>query len=117
MESAVTMTTDYLRTRKQFGVPLAAFQALTHRAADMYVSLELARSTAMYLAMSVAEGDTDPALTYPSVVSTIRCYAITSGDLEGSTYVEYTGNFSSDADAGKPWTLQTTQSRITIILT
>ncbi len=62
MESAVTMTTDYLRTRKQFGVPLAAFQALTHRAADMYVSLELARSTAMYLAMSVAEGDTGPSL-------------------------------------------------------
>ena len=61
MEAALTMTTDYLRTRKQFGVPLAAFQALTHRAADMYVSLELARSTAMYLAMSVAEGDTDPA--------------------------------------------------------
>ncbi|MDO5504200.1 MAG: acyl-CoA dehydrogenase family protein [Actinomycetia bacterium] len=62
MEAALTMTTDYLKTRKQFGVPLAAFQALTHRAADMYVSVELARSTAMYLAMSVAEGDTDPAL-------------------------------------------------------
>jgi len=41
-----------------------------------------------------------PALTYTSVLSTIRCYAITSGDLEGSTFVEYTGNFSSDADAG-----------------
>ncbi|KAM0691447.1 hypothetical protein Q7P36_010218 [Cladosporium allicinum] len=41
-----------------------------------------------------------PALTYTSVLSTIRCYSITSGDLEGSTFVEYTGNFSSDADAG-----------------
>merc|ERR1712070_869992 len=41
-----------------------------------------------------------PALTYTSVLSTIRCYPITSGDLEGSTFVEYTGNFSSDADAG-----------------
>ena len=41
-----------------------------------------------------------PALTYTSVVSTIRCYAVTSGELEGSTFVEYTGNFSSDADAG-----------------
>lgn len=62
MEAAVDLTVGYLKTRKQFGVPLAAFQALTHRAADLYVSLELARSTAMYLAMSVAEGDTDPAL-------------------------------------------------------
>lgn len=62
MEAAMRMTTDYLKTRKQFGVPLSTFQALTHRAADMYVSLELARSTSMYLAMSVAEGDTDPAM-------------------------------------------------------
>ncbi|KAL7622495.1 hypothetical protein AAE478_008002 [Parahypoxylon ruwenzoriense] len=41
-----------------------------------------------------------PELTYSSVLSTIRCYPITSGELEGSTYVEWTGNFSSDADAG-----------------
>lgn len=42
-----------------------------------------------------------PELTYTSVLSTIRCYAVTSGDMEGSTFIEWTGNFSSDADAGK----------------
>ncbi|KAI1327441.1 hypothetical protein F5Y16DRAFT_197099 [Xylariaceae sp. FL0255] len=41
-----------------------------------------------------------PELTYTSVLATIRCFSITSGDLEGSTFVEWTGNFSSDADAG-----------------
>ncbi|KAI0532118.1 hypothetical protein GGR58DRAFT_491527 [Xylaria digitata] len=41
-----------------------------------------------------------PNLTYTSVYSTIRCYAVTSGELEGSTYIEWSGNFSSDADAG-----------------
>ncbi|KAI1763924.1 hypothetical protein GGR53DRAFT_496050 [Hypoxylon sp. FL1150] len=41
-----------------------------------------------------------PELSYSSVLSTIRCFAITSGELEGSTFVEWTGNFSSDADAG-----------------
>ncbi|OQO05908.1 hypothetical protein B0A48_10004 [Cryoendolithus antarcticus] len=41
-----------------------------------------------------------PALTFSSVLSTIRCWAVTSGEAEGSTYVEWTGNFSSDADAG-----------------
>ncbi|KAF2769125.1 Bet v1-like protein, partial [Teratosphaeria nubilosa] len=40
-----------------------------------------------------------PELTYSSVVSTIRCYAVTSGELEGCTFVEWTGNFSSDAGA------------------
>ncbi|RYP75868.1 hypothetical protein DL771_002132 [Monosporascus sp. 5C6A] len=41
-----------------------------------------------------------PELTYSSVLSTIRLYSVTSGDLEGSTFIEWTGNFSSDADAG-----------------
>jgi alkylation response protein AidB-like acyl-CoA dehydrogenase len=48
MDAALRMTTEYLRTRKQFGVTLNKFQALTFRAADMYVSLELARSTALW---------------------------------------------------------------------
>ena len=48
MSSAITATSDYLKTRKQFGVTLSTFQALTFRAADMYVSLELARSTALW---------------------------------------------------------------------
>ncbi|TKA38142.1 hypothetical protein B0A54_11156 [Friedmanniomyces endolithicus] len=41
-----------------------------------------------------------PGLTYSSVLSTIRCFAVTSGEAEGSTFVEWSGNFSSDADAG-----------------
>ncbi|ORY76283.1 hypothetical protein BCR35DRAFT_305948 [Leucosporidium creatinivorum] len=42
----------------------------------------------------------EPALTYSSVVSKIELSPITSGPLEGSTYVSWSGNFSSDADAG-----------------
>jgi alkylation response protein AidB-like acyl-CoA dehydrogenase len=48
MDTALRMTAEYLTTRKQFGVTLNKFQALTFRAADMYVSLELARSTALW---------------------------------------------------------------------
>jgi alkylation response protein AidB-like acyl-CoA dehydrogenase len=58
METALTTTAEYLKTRKQFGVPLNKFQALTFRAADMYVSLELARSTVMWATLVVdADGD------------------------------------------------------------
>jgi len=45
MDTALKLTVDYLKTRKQFGVTLSTFQALTFRAADLYVSLELVRST------------------------------------------------------------------------
>lgn len=62
MEEALRLTTEYLKTRKQFGVTLNKFQALTQRAADMYVSLELARSMSLYAAMSIADGNYDPVI-------------------------------------------------------
>jgi alkylation response protein AidB-like acyl-CoA dehydrogenase len=46
-------TRDYLKTRVQFGVPLASFQVLQHRMADMFVMVEQARSMA-YLAAAKA---------------------------------------------------------------
>ncbi|MCV7412130.1 acyl-CoA dehydrogenase [Mycobacterium florentinum] len=60
MEEALRLTTDYLKTRKQFGVTLNNFQTLTQRAADIYVSLEMARSMSLYAAMSIADGNLDP---------------------------------------------------------
>ncbi|MBT1192135.1 acyl-CoA dehydrogenase family protein [Rhodococcoides kroppenstedtii] len=60
MEESLRLTTEYLKQRKQFGVPLSKFQALTFRAADMYVQLELARSMALYATMSLADGTADP---------------------------------------------------------
>ncbi len=44
MEQAIFLTCDYLKTRTQFGQPLAAFQSLQHRMADMLVELEMSRS-------------------------------------------------------------------------
>ncbi|MDO5627474.1 MAG: acyl-CoA dehydrogenase family protein [Mobilicoccus sp.] len=51
MDAALRMTTEYLKTREQFGRPLAAFQTLTQRAADMYAQVELARSAALFAAL------------------------------------------------------------------
>ena len=56
MQAQVTATNDYLKNRKQFGVTLNTFQALTFRAADMYVSLELAHSLVDWATMVVASG-------------------------------------------------------------
>ena len=46
MKYACEATLEYLKTRKQFGVHIGAFQALQHRMVDMYVALEQARSMA-----------------------------------------------------------------------
>ena len=64
MSAALEATRDYLTSRKQFGVPLKTFQALTFRAADMYVDLELTRSTVLWATMVLdaasADGDWAP---------------------------------------------------------
>ncbi|WP_454195505.1 acyl-CoA dehydrogenase family protein [Nocardia sp. Marseille-Q1738] len=62
MEETLRLTTEYLKQRKQFGVTLSKFQTLTQRAANMYVSLELARSMSLYATASVADGADDPVI-------------------------------------------------------
>jgi pimeloyl-CoA dehydrogenase small subunit len=57
MAATHEMTVDYLKTRKQFGVPIGSFQVLQHRAAEMLIALEQARSMALFAAMMVEEPD------------------------------------------------------------
>jgi alkylation response protein AidB-like acyl-CoA dehydrogenase len=49
-------TVAYLKTREQFGVPIGSFQALKHRAADMFSEVELSRSIVLEALRAVDEG-------------------------------------------------------------
>jgi alkylation response protein AidB-like acyl-CoA dehydrogenase len=55
MQSACDATLDYLKTRKQFGVPIASFQVLQHRMVEMVIVTEQARSMAILAASKVDE--------------------------------------------------------------
>ncbi|MFN3860499.1 MAG: acyl-CoA dehydrogenase family protein [Roseateles sp.] len=55
MERYLDMTVDYLNTRKQFGVPIASFQALRHHTADVKMQLELARSMSYYATLRLGD--------------------------------------------------------------
>lgn len=50
MQRLLDLCVDYLRTRKQFGRPIGTFQALQHRLAEMFMSVEQARSAAFMAA-------------------------------------------------------------------
>jgi pimeloyl-CoA dehydrogenase len=56
VEALLALTAEHLRTRKQFGAPLAKFQALQHRVADMAITLEQLKSMACAAAMAVGAG-------------------------------------------------------------
>lgn len=53
MDKTLALTVEYMNTRKQFGVPIASFQALRHRVADMKMQLELARSMSYYASLKL----------------------------------------------------------------
>jgi alkylation response protein AidB-like acyl-CoA dehydrogenase len=55
MEKYLALTTEYLNTRKQFGVAIASFQALRHRTADVKMQLELARSMSYYATLRLGD--------------------------------------------------------------
>ena len=55
MTSMQEITLDYLKTRQQFGRPIGSFQALQHRAVDMFTAVEQARSMALFAAVMAAE--------------------------------------------------------------
>ena len=57
MDRMLWFTVEYMKTRVQFGQPISVFQVLQHRAADMYVSLEQARSAALIARLALAEDD------------------------------------------------------------
>jgi pimeloyl-CoA dehydrogenase small subunit len=57
MEVLNTTTLEYLKTRKQFGVPIGSFQVLQHRMADMMLEHEQAKSMAILAALSADGAD------------------------------------------------------------
>src|SRR5215510_7503136 len=52
MDVALETTVEYIKTRKQFGVAIGTFQSLQHRASDMFVAVEQARSMSMFATMA-----------------------------------------------------------------
>ncbi|HTZ62532.1 MAG TPA: acyl-CoA dehydrogenase family protein [Solirubrobacteraceae bacterium] len=55
-DRALQMTVEYVKDRKQFGVPVGSFQAVSHRCAQMLMDTERARSTAAYAAWAADSG-------------------------------------------------------------
>jgi pimeloyl-CoA dehydrogenase small subunit len=88
MAAAHETTIDYLRTRKQFGVAIGSFQVLQHRAVDILVSLEQARSMALYATMMV--NDPDPA-ERSKAVSAATIQIRRSGKFVGQQVVQLHG--------------------------
>ena len=110
MESALRMTTEYLTTRKQFGMTLNRFQALTFRAADMYTSQELTRSIVTWATMVLA----DQSSSHAQVVEAARRAKLqvsTAGRHIGQEAIQLHGGIGMTAE----YSVGHLTSRLTVI--
>ncbi|MGW7639299.1 acyl-CoA dehydrogenase family protein [Streptomyces decoyicus] len=97
-DTALARTVAYVQEREQFGRPIGSFQAVQHRLADLYVTLQAARSAAYYAAWSAgrgrseAEGAAGPygaaepgvgALALAQALETLRAVAAEAVQLHG----------------------------------
>jgi pimeloyl-CoA dehydrogenase small subunit len=89
-------TVDYMKTRKQFGVTIGSFQALQHRAADMLIALEQARSMAMLATMMAAADDVRERR---AAISAAKVQIGRSGRLVGQAAIQIHGGIGMTMEA------------------
>src|ERR1700753_637255 len=96
MDESLKSTVEYLKTRKQFGVPIGSFQVLQHRAADMFVALEQARSMSMYATMA---SEFDDARERATAVAAAKVQIGKSGKLGGPQAIQLHGGIGMTMEA------------------
>lgn len=76
--TVLDMTVEYLKTRQQFGVAIGTFQALQHRAVDMFIEAQLLESMAL---LAGIEADGDDAAQRADAVSAAKAHLSVSGQF------------------------------------
>jgi pimeloyl-CoA dehydrogenase small subunit len=96
MDESLKTTVEYIKTRKQFGVPIGSFQVLQHRAADMFVALEQARSMAMFATMAA---DFDKADDRANAVAAAKVQIGRSAKFVGQQAIQLHGGIGMTMEA------------------
>ncbi len=99
MRRLLFATQEYLKVRKQFGVPIGSFQALQHRVVDMFIEYEQSRS--MVMKASVSMQDPDPP-EREKVISACKIYLDKAATLVAQQAVQLHGGIgvTEELDVG-----------------
>ena len=90
-ERALELTAEYARTRKQFGRPIGAFQAVAQRLADAYIDVEAIRLTMWQAAWRLKAG-----LSCEEAIATAKFWAADGGHRVAHTAVHIHGGVGID---------------------
>jgi alkylation response protein AidB-like acyl-CoA dehydrogenase len=95
-QRALDMTLDYVKERRQFGTPVGAFQAVSHRCAHMLLQTESARSAALFAGWAA---DADPGRLPEAAALAAAAAAEAGRDVAGSAIQAHGGiGFTWEAD-------------------
>jgi alkylation response protein AidB-like acyl-CoA dehydrogenase len=100
MNRALEMSLDYLRTRVQFGKPIGAFQALQHRAADLYVQQQLAAAVLDEALRALDAGAAPRARAMQASRAKARCADAASRITREAIQLHGAIGFTDEYDAG-----------------
>ncbi|MFN7950454.1 MAG: acyl-CoA dehydrogenase family protein [bacterium] len=92
-ERALELTRDYVRERRQFGVPIGSFQAVSHRAADGFIDVECIRWTTWQAVTRVARG-----LDATRALAVAKFWAAEGGARVTSSAQHLHGGIGADLD-------------------
>ncbi len=98
-QRALDMTLEYVKDRKQFDLPVGAFQAVSHRCAQMLFDTETARSTTLYAAWAA---DADPSLL-PEAAALAAAAAADGGRAVAASAIQAHGGIGFTWEADVHW--------------
>jgi alkylation response protein AidB-like acyl-CoA dehydrogenase len=100
-DGALEMTLEFLRQRKQFGVPIGSFQALQHRAVDTWIQRELA-GAALDAAVAVFLDPDSTPRARAAAASSAKARAAIAGPLVGKAALQLHGaiGYTDEYDVG-----------------
>ncbi|HEX6390800.1 MAG TPA: acyl-CoA dehydrogenase family protein [Solirubrobacteraceae bacterium] len=98
-QRALDMTLEYVKERKQFDTPVGAFQAVSHRCAQMLFDTESARSTTLYAAWAA---DADPSLL-PEAAALAAAAAADGGRAVTASAIQAHGGIGFTWEADVHW--------------
>ena len=103
----VDLTVDYLKTRKQFGVPIGSFQGLKHPLAEAVVGTEFAWPVVLHAAYALAQGqpDADVHVSHAKAAASDAAYRVSRVCLQAHGAMGYTVEYDLHLFAKRTWAL------------
>ena len=103
----LSMTVEYVASRRQFGVPVGSFQAIKHRLADAYVAVEFARPAVLAAgwALAAAAADADEQTSMAKVLASDAATAVAAAALQCHGAIGYTTEYDLHLFAKRAWAL------------